>query len=174
MKGAIEAIVPVFAAFVALEVTCFASPCDEYPEHQLVPDASINDALLALTKSDYSTDGSLFDRWSWGPFVFNVTSWHSNIDNAFQPFTRYSEGGDAMVDAEFEFSWVASAECAVGDGDDVLATASLTFSQAVAKVRFHLSMFSGNESFTLHPGVCASDAARSSVGERVHLYTRLL
>ncbi|XP_049526002.1 uncharacterized protein LOC125946549 [Dermacentor silvarum] len=152
MQGARHTTMPAVAAFfMALMVSCFASPYEECLEHQLVPDAAINNAVLALTKGEHSTDGSVFEKWSSGPLVVNVTSWHSNIENTLQPFTRSCEGGDATVDAEFEVSWVVSAQFAVGEEEDVLGAVDVVFRQAVAKVRFQLSMFSANETFTLHP-----------------------
>ncbi|XP_065285078.1 uncharacterized protein [Dermacentor albipictus] len=153
MQGARQTATAVVAAFfMALVVSSFASPYDECPDLQLVPDAAIKNAILALTKSEYSTDVSVIEKWSSGPLVVNLTSWHSNIENALQPFTPSCEGGDAMVDAEFEISWVASAQYAVGnEEEDVLGAVDVVFRQAVAKVRFQLSMLSANETFTLHP-----------------------
>lgn len=56
-----------------------------------------------------------------------------------------------MVDAELEFAWVASGESYIRHLEESLPKAHVIFSQAVAKVRFQLSMFPGNESFTLRP-----------------------
>ncbi|XP_049526001.1 uncharacterized protein LOC125946548 [Dermacentor silvarum] len=169
MQGATHATTPAVAAFfMALMVSCFAFPYEECLEHQLVPDAAINNAVLALTKGEHSTDGSVFEKWSSGPLIVNVTSWHSNIENALQPFTRSCEGGDTTVDAEFEVSWVVSAQmCVGGKEEDVLGAVDVVLRSSGGEGAVPVEHVFCKRNFHAAPTGCAGDVARNCLGERL-------
>nr|XP_054928521.1 uncharacterized protein LOC129385664 [Dermacentor andersoni] len=140
----------VASFFTTLMASCLASSYDQCPDHQLVSDGAINDAISSMKNIYGSEEFRLEQRW-WGPFALNLTSLYFYTESAFEPFTRYCKGGDAMVDAELEFTWVLSLKCTIGDQDDFLGTARVYFNQAVAKVQFQLNSSSENETFTLYP-----------------------